>query len=483
MSTPPEIPLGLAFDDVLLVPQYSEIASRSDVSTRTLLARDIELEIPLISSNMDTVTMAEMAIAMAAMGGIGFIHRFLTIEDECRQVAKVKRYRSHVIDDPYTITPDQTIADAVREMDEHQVGGLMVVDEQDRLVGIITHRDVYSEPADRPVREVMTPRERMVVASPDVSIEEARRLMHEARVEKLPLVAENGTVLGLIVMKDIRKLEANPQASLDAKGRLRVGAAVGVVGDFMERAEALVDAGADCLVVDVAHAHAAHVMKSMKQLRAAFPEMPLIGGTVATPEGVRDLVRAGSDAIRVGIGPGSACTTRMVAGAGYPQFTALQLCAEAAREAGVPIIADGGIRNPADLAKAIGAGAASAMLGRLLAGTPEAPGRVVTRDGRRYKIYRGMASMGAFISKQIAEGIAEGAADEPTVDYVPEGVEAVIPYNEEPARVIVHRLVGGLRSGMSYSNATTIPEFHERARFVRLTQAGLGESKPHVLEG
>jgi IMP dehydrogenase len=362
-------------------------------------------------------------------------------------------------------------------MDEHGVGGLMVVDAERRLIGIVTRRDVYAEDGQHLVADVMTERAKMVVGAPDITTEQARTLMHQARVEKLPLLDENQRCVGLIVIKDIRKLQDYPRSSLDGRGRLVVGASIGVVGDYLDRADALVAVGADTLVIDVAHGHAAHVLHGITAVKQRHPGVPLVAGNVATGVGVRDLAKAGADAIRVGIGPGSACTTRMVAGAGVPQFSSLMECAEAGRKAKVPIIADGGIRYPADLSKAIGAGAHTAMLGSLLAGTPESPGRVIERNGQKFKVYRGMASMAAFMSKQMAEG----GADEAATEYVPEGVESSVALRDSAERVI-HELVGGLRSGMSYTGVATIDDFHQRVKFVRVTPAGQGESRAHVLE-
>jgi IMP dehydrogenase len=471
--------LGLAYDDVLIVPQYSAIASRKNVTTKTKLARDIELQIPIISSNMDTVTMTRMAVAMAQLGGIGFIHRFLTIEDEVRVIENVKRNRAHVIPNPYTITPDKTIRDVRADMEEYSVGGLIVVqsDQDPRVIGIITERDIYSEGDDELVKDVMTPRERMVVGTPDISVSEARKKMHRERIEKLPLLDENDHCPGLIVMKDIIRLEHFPGSSIDDKGRYLVGASVGVVDDYLERADELVKAGADVLVVDVAHAHAVHVLRGIEKLHQNFTDTPLIAGTIATAAGTEDLIKAGADAIRCGIGAGSACTTRLVAGAGVPMFTSVMEASRQAKKHGIPIIADGGIKGAADLSKAIGAGAHTAMLGSMLAGAEEAPGRIVERDGRKLKVYRGMASMGAFVSKKMAEG----EADEAGAEYTPEGVESVIPITG-PVVKIVKNLVGGLRSGMSYTGVDNIDDFHERVRFVRTTQAAQIESSPHVLQ-
>lgn len=470
---------SLAYDDVLLLPQYSAISSRKRVSTRTHLARNLELEVPIISSNMDTVTGSKQSIAMAQVGGIGFLHRFLPIDDEAAAVARVKRKRAHIIWDPYTISPDKTVSAARSDMREYEVGGLIVTEsEQDpRVVGIVTVRDIEGENDDELVSAVMTPRNQMTTGDVDVSVPEARRLMHSARVEKLPLLDADDHCPGIIVMKDIKRLEDFPQSSIDSQGRYIVGASVGVVGDYLERAQELVLAGADCLVVDVAHAHSSHAIAGIRELHRQFADTPIVAGTVATAEGVRDLAKAGADSIRVGVGGGSACDTRQVAGAGHLMFTSVSECAEEGYKCGVQVIADGGIRKPADLSKAIGAGAHSAMLGSMLAGTDEAPGQIVERDGRKLKVYRGMASMGAFISKQIAEG---GDVDDAAAEYTPEGVESVIPL-VGPTAGVVKGLVGGLRSGMSYTGAETITEFHRKARFNRITSAGREESSTHIL--
>lgn len=470
-------PLALSYDDVLIEPQYSPITSRRHVSTRTRLARDIHLEIPIISSNMDTVTTATMAVAMAQLGGIGFIHRFLTINDEVAMLKRVKRNRAHVIWDPYEISPEAPVEEAERSMDQYEVGGLMVIDPDGRLIGIITRRDVAaaSSGAQR-VSELMTPRSEMACGTIKTTADEAHEVLRARRVEKLPLLDDAGRAVGLIVMKDIRRLKEFPSSSIDDQGRYLVGASVGVVGDYLERAEALVEAGADVLVVDVAHAHAKHALDGVRELSAAQPETPIVAGTIATPEGVRDLVEAGADAIRCGIGAGSACTTRMVAGAGVPMFTSVVESAAEAKRLGVPLIADGGIRRPSDLSKAIGAGAHTAMLGSVLAGTEEAPGRVTEREGRKMKVYRGMASMGAFLDKKMSEG----ESDEAAADYTPEGVESVIPL-VGPVGPVVRELVGGLRSGMSYTGVETIDDFHRDVRFRQITAAGQVESSPHVL--
>jgi IMP dehydrogenase len=463
-----ELRLGLAYDDVLLVPRRSSVASRREVSTRSQFTRGIELAVPIVSANMDTVTESPMAIALARVGGIGVLHRFLPIERAAAEVAWVKRYLNYVIDDPYWIAPDRTVAEARAEATDRGVTGLLVSDGEGRLLGILTARDVRAEPDDRLVRHAMTPRERLITAAPGVSLEEARRLMHRHRVEKLPLV-DDELMAGLITMRDVELREQLPSATRDDRGRLRVAAAVGVRGDYLARAEALVGAGADALVLDIAHGHSDHAIAALRELKSAWPGMEVVAGNVATPEGVRDLVEAGADGVKVGIGPGFVCTTRLVAGAGVPQFTCVLDCAAAATELGVPLVADGGIRRPADVAKAIGAGADSVMVGTLFAGTRESPGEMVERGGRRYKVYRGMASRAAAAARPDAEPQGD-ALDQ----YVPEGVESVVPLKESVVE-IVNELAGGLRSGISYVGARTIEEFRHRAEFIRITEAGRRE--------
>jgi len=483
-----EIPLGLSFDDVLLVPQFSEIKSRSHISTRSHLAGDLFLNVPIISSNMDSVTMHEMAIAMSKLGGIGFIHRFLSIEEQCDEIMKVKRYRSHIIEDPYTIQEDALIEEAQKMIKIFKVGGLLIA-KNGQLHGILTERDIYgADPASK-VSEIMTPRDKMVVGDFHINIKEAEKMMHSLRVEKLPLVNDDNQITGLIVMKDIKKLTSNPLSSLDKSGKLLVGASVGVVKDYLDRAEASLEAGADLLVIDVAHGHIKHVYDAVKEIKARFKETPLIAGNVATAEGIQYLRQAGVDAIRVGIGCGSSCVTRLVAGAGVPQLTAILECGLMANKLGIPIIADGGIRagsadmpGGADLAKAIGAGASTVMLGSALAACQESPGKVEERNGRLVKTYRGMASIDANISKNRKEGAVGEDLLKVEKYYVAEGITATIPYKNESAADVVYKLIGGLRSGMSYSNAQTIPDFHRNAKFIRQTQAGIGESKPHILD-
>lgn len=478
VSNFPDIPLALAYDDVLLVPQASDIASRSHVSTRSRLAGDIWLERPIIASNMDTVTMSDMAIAMALEGGIGLLHRFLTIDDNVKEVMRVKRHRSHIIENPYTIHPQQAIAEAVADMDRYEVGGLLVVNDHGQLIGIITRRDIDGEEDTNTVADVMTERENMIVGGAGTSPGEARKMMHARRVEKLPLVDADERPFGLIVMKDIHKLEQHPHATLDAGGRLAVGGSIGVVGDYLERCEALVEAGADVVVLDVAHGWANHVLTAIRQVRQAYPDLPLIVGNVATGEGVRAMAEAAGPGcgVRVGIGGGSACDTRQVAGSGLPMVTSVMDSAIAAREVDAYVIADGGIRIAADVAKAIGAGAHTAMLGSLLASAKEAPGDVVTRNGQRYRVYRGMASREAAQRRWAAEGRLEKLQE----DFTPEGIESAVRYNGDTVKQIISPLIGGLKSGMSYAGARDIDEFHQRARFARMTSAGIGESHTHV---
>ncbi|MFL5733128.1 MAG: IMP dehydrogenase [Chloroflexia bacterium] len=477
-----EIPMALSYDDILLVPLRSSITSRRQVDTSTRLSRNLALQIPIVAANMDTVTESAMAIELARQGGVGIVHRFLPIEEEAAEVRKVKRAESFVITQPYTVSPEVTVEFARNIMDQRDVGGLVVMNEQEQLVGLISARDVrFVRNPDLLVQDVMTPRQDLITAPADISLEEAQDVFNKHKIEKLPLL-DGKHVVGLITAKDLAREGDHPQAARDKRGRLIVGAAIGVIGDVMERAGALLEAGADVLVVDVAHGHSDAVIEIVRQLKERWPDVDVVGGNVATAEGALDLIEAGADAVKVGVGPGSTCTTRLVTGAGVPQFSAVLECAAVCREAGVPVIADGGIKASGDITKALAAGASTVMLGGLLAGTDESPGQTVTRRGQRYKTYRGMASLGATAARRKREielsGVHQQEDDEWLSQVVPEGVEAMVAYRG-PVREVLIQLVGGLRSGMSYSNARTIEELWQNARFRRITPAGLRESGPH----
>ena len=469
---------ALTFDDVLLVPKRSSIHSRKDVDLSTRLSRNIKLNIPIVSANMDSVTESAMAISMAHNGGIGIIHRFMPVERQVEEVLKVKRAESVIIEEPYTIWPSATMSDAKRLMQEKGVSGLLVVDANKKLLGILTARDLLFEDNDlNRVSELMTPMKSLHTASADASIDEARQLLRKYKLEKLPLVDEEGHLRGLITSKDMVTLAERPQACKDSKGQLTVGAAVGIREGYIERARALVEAGVDVLVVDVAHGHSDRVLNVVRKLKKELSQVDVIAGNVATPEGTKDLIDAGSDAVKVGIGSGSICITRIVTGAGVPQLTAVLECAEAARESGVPIIADGGIRNSGDITKALATGASSVMIGSMLAGTEESPGVTVMRNGRKYKIHRGMASVGASMKRGTEEAEDEAAL----LEYVAEGIEAFVPYRGTSHEILA-QLAGGIRSGLSYCGAKTLIELRQNASFVRLTSAALKESYPHDVD-
>ena len=469
---------GLTFDDVLLVPCRSAIRSRKDVSTQTMLARGIPLNIPIVSANMDTVTEARMAIAMAQQGGIGILHRFMSIERQAEQVRRVKRAENMVVENPLSISPGATINLARQKMGEAGVGGLVVTGPDDRLLGVITTRDVLlAEDGEALVSQVMTPRSKLLVAGQDEDMAEARRKLYEHRIEKLPIVDASDRVVGLITVQDIVKVQEHPQATKDSRGRLMVGVALGArLSEDLQRAKACAEAGADVFVVDIAHGHSDHTIEMVRRLKREFPSIPVIAGNVAAPAGVIDLAEAGADAVKVGIGAGSICITRVVTGFGVPQLTAVADCAAAGQKLGVPIIADGGVRNSGDVVKALAAGASTVMIGSMLAGTDESPGAPVVRGGRRFKIVRGMASLTANVDRRRMEkGEIE---DDEWAEVVPEGVEAVVPYRGGVSD-IVYQLVGGLHSGMSYAGAATITELWENAEFIRITPAGQIESGPH----
>ncbi len=464
---------GLTFDDVLLVPKRSAIRSRKDVSTASWLVPGIRLSIPIISSNMDTVTETRMAVAMAQLGGIGILHRFMTIETQADCVKRVKRSESLVVEDPLTILPDASLEQARQRMAEVGVGGLVVVDGDNYLLGMLTNRDVLLAPqGDVPLSQVMTPLEKLVVASQNETLEAARRKLHEHRIEKLPLVDADGRLTGLITAQDIVKIYEHPNATKDDRGRLRVGAAIGVRTEDLERAASCVQAGVDVLVVDIAHGHSEHVIQMVRKLKLRFPDLPVIAGNIATAQGVSDLAEAGADAVKVGVGSGSICTTRIVTGFGVPQLTAISDCASAGKALNVPIIADGGIRNSGDMTKALAAGASTIMAGSLLAGTDESPGAPVIRNDRRYKIVRGMASLTANIDRRIMD---KGELEiEEWGEVVPEGVEAIVPYKGAVVDIL-YQFVGGLRSGLSYAGACSIEELWEVAEFIRITPSGMQE--------
>ncbi len=474
---------GLTFDDVLLIPHRSPIRSRKDVDTSTRLTDKFRLHIPIVSANMDTVTEAGMAIAIARNGGIGILHRFMTVDQQVKHVKQVKRAQGFMVELPYSIEMDAPLAEARQMMISHSVGGLIVVDKNGKLAGILTQRDVLLVPDSvTQVRQAMTGLDNLITAKVGITLEEAREILYRHRIEKLPVVDEQGNVKGLITAQDVVKPQQNPDASLDEKGRLLVGAAIGVTASETERAAALLEAGADLLVVDIAHGHADHCINMVKDLRKRFPQAQIVAGNVASREGARDLAEAGANAVKVGIGPGSICTTRIVTGFGVPQLTAIMDSAEGVRESGrdVPIIADGGIKTAGDLVKALAAGAETVMIGGLFAGTDEAPGAPVIRDGQKVKVVRGMASLGAAIGRRAAErGEDESAEDaEDWAKVVPEGVEAVVPYRGTLGEVL-HQLIGGLRSGLSYGGARNIRELQENAEFIEITSAGVRESGSH----
>jgi len=472
---------GLTFDDVLLAPRRSAIRSRSAVDPSTWLVPGIRLAIPIISANMDTVTEAAMAIAMAQAGGIGILHRFMPAERQAEMVRKVKRAESFVVEHPITIQPKSSLAEARQKMAETQIGGLVVTDEVGRLLGMLTARDLLLAPDPLALVEaVMTPRERVIAASQGEPLDAARLKLHEHRIEKLPLLDAQDRVVGLITAQDIIKIQEHPQATKDTKGRLRVGVAVGVRIEDLPRAALCLEAGADVLVVDVAHGHTSYTIEMIESLKQEFPKVKIIAGNVATAQGVRDLAEAGADAVKVGVGSGSICITRIVTGFGVPQLSAVIECAQAGQTLGVPIIADGGIRNSGDITKALAAGASSVMLGSLLAGTDQSPGAAVIRDGRRFKIVRGMASLTANIARKEI-GRTDELEPEEWIEVVPEGVEAVVPYQGSVMDILI-QLLGGLRSGMSYGGATNLAELYENAEFIRITPAGREESEAHDVD-
>ncbi len=467
---------GLTFDDVLLVPKYSDITSRSQTNLSTKLSRNISLNIPFISANMDTVTESAMAVVMARAGGIGIIHRFLTIQEQANEVLKVKRSGSVIIENPYTINQDKTIQDALDYAEEKEVSGLLVVDSNSKFVGIVTDRDLlFEKNTSHQIKEVMT--KDVVTGKPGTSTEEAKEILHKHRIEKLPIVDESGSINGLITSKDITNIEDYPSASKDKKGRPLVGAAVGVKGDFLERTEGLLNAGVDVLVVDIAHGHSENAISTVRNIKKAFPDCELIAGNIATAQGAEDLIKAGVDAVKVGVGSGSICITRVITGSGVPQLTAVMDCTKICRDHDIPIISDGGTRTSGDATKALAAGASSVMIGSMLGGTDESPGTVLTKNGKRFKVYRGMASLGASLGRK-SKDAGSISFDEDLNDYVAEGVEAMVPY-KGTVTDILKQLTGGVRSGLSYCGAHNISQMQENAEFIKMSRAGFAESQPH----
>lgn len=470
---------GLTYDDVLLVPQKSFIDHRADVLTKTRLTRNLEIHIPFISANMDSVTEAEMAIALAREGGIGIIHRFMTIEEQVEKVHRVKRHVGYVLGRPYTVTPDMTLAEVWGSAKSKKVDGFIVVDEKNVVVGILSRRDVMFESnSGKKVSEMMTPFKKLLVGKKGTTFSEAKKIFHKYKIEKLPLVDKERKLIGLITARSVSNYEKFPFSTKDKYERYRVGAAVGVVKDYLDRAAALVSAGVDAIVVDVAHGHNDVALRAVSAIRKKFKNVSLIGGNVATASGTRDLIARGVDAVKVGIGPGGLCTTRIVAGVGVPQFTAVFECSKEAKKKGIPVIADGGTNYPGDITKALAAGASTCMLAGWFAGTDESPGGIIMRNGMKYKAHRGSASFLATADRKMK---LENHTEEQLNTIVPEGVEALVPYKGKVSDVI-YQLAGALKSGMSYCNAKTIPQLWKNAEFIKITEAGFRESKSHNVE-
>ncbi len=463
---------GLTFDDVLLLPGKSEVLPR-ETRISSYLTKKIELNIPLMSAGMDTVTESKMAIAIAREGGVGIIHKNMTIEEQALEVDKVKRSEHGIITDPFHLSRDHDVSDALELMERYHISGVPIIEEDGTLVGIITNRDIrFETDTSKLIDEVMT-KKNLVTGTIETSMDEALEIMKAHKIEKLPLVDEDYKLAGLITIKDIEKSIEYPNSARDSSGRLLAGAAVGVTNDMMDRIGALIKAKVDVIVVDTAHGHSVGVLEAVKRIKIEYPNLPVIAGNVATAEATRELIKAGADAIKVGIGPGSICTTRVVTGIGVPQITAIINCAEAAKEYGIPVIADGGIKYSGDITKAIAAGANIVMIGSLFAGTNESPGEEELYEGRRFKVYRGMGSIGA-----MQEGSRDRYFQENTKKLVPEGVEGRVPYRG-PLGDVVYQLLGGLRSGMGYIGAADINELHEKAKFIKITNASLIENHPH----
>lgn len=469
----------LTFDDVLLKPAYSEVLP-NDVDLKTRITKNIELNIPIISSAMDTVTESKMAIAMAQCGGMGCIHKNLSIKDQADEVRRVKKFESGIVINPLTITPEKTLGDALHIMQHYGISGIPVVESEksNKLVGILTNRDVrFAIDRKQPVYELMT-KNKLITAKANISKGEAKQLLHKNKIERILIVDNKGNCVGLITGKDIEKSKQFPHACKDLEGRLRVAAAVGVGKDGIKRAESLIEAGVDVLIVDTAHGHSSGVIEAVKFIKKSYSDVDVIGGNIATSEAARALIDVGADAVKVGIGPGSICTTRIVAGVGVPQLSAVLDVAEICNKKNIPFISDGGIRFSGDLAKAIAAGASSVMLGSLLAGTEESPGDTILFKGRSYKMYRGMGSLGAMARGSADRYFQESVSDK--LKLVPEGVEGRVPYKGHVSEVI-HQLTGGLRSAMGYTGNKTIKEMHKNSEFVKITNSGLKESHPHSI--
>ncbi|AHM57038.1 inosine-5'-monophosphate dehydrogenase GuaB [Peptoclostridium acidaminophilum DSM 3953] len=463
---------ALTFDDVLLIPQKSTVLPK-EVDISTHITKKIKLNVPIMSAGMDTVTESKMAIAIAREGGIGIIHKNMSIEEQCLEVDKVKRSENGVIIDPFYLSKEHTIADADELMGRYRISGVPIVDENKRLIGIITNRDIrFEEDFSKKIDEVMT-KENLIVGKEGTTMEEAQSILRRSKIEKLPIVDENYTLKGLITIKDIEKKIKFPKSAVDERGRLVCGAAVGITGDMLERVEMLVKANVDILVLDSAHGHSQGVIDSVKAIKAKFPQVQVIAGNVATAQATEDLIAAGADCIKIGIGPGSICTTRVVAGVGVPQVTAIMDCSEVAKKHGVPVIADGGIKYSGDVVKALAAGADMVMMGSMFAGTEESPGETILFKGRAFKAYRGMGSVEA-----MKQGSKDRYFQEDTKKLVPEGVEGMVPSKGSVADM-VFQLVGGLRSGMGYCGARTIEDLQQKSQFVRITGAGLKESHAH----
>ncbi|MGB1042376.1 MAG: IMP dehydrogenase [Tenacibaculum sp.] len=466
---------GLTYDDVLLVPAYSEVLPR-EVSIQTKFTKNITINVPIVSAAMDTVTESAMAIAMAREGGIGVLHKNMTIEQQAKEVRKVKRAESGMIIDPITLSLNAIVLDAKQAMREHKIGGIPIVDKENRLVGIVTNRDLrFEKNNDRPIVEVMTA-DNLVTVAEGTSLKDAEVILQENKIEKLPVVNNDDKLVGLITFRDITKLTLKPTANKDSYGRLRVAAALGVTHDAVDRAAALVNAGVDAVIIDTAHGHTQGVVKVLKEVKAKFPKLDVVVGNIATPEAAKYLVEAGADAVKVGIGPGSICTTRVVAGVGFPQFSAVLEVAAAIKGSGVPVIADGGIRYTGDIPKAIAAGADCVMLGSLLAGTKESPGETIIYDGRKFKSYRGMGSVEAM--KQGSKDRYFQDVEDDIKKLVPEGIVGRVPYKGELVESI-HQFVGGLRAGMGYCGSKDIDTLKNTGKFVRITASGINESHPH----